>query len=99
MRTRRLPHRPVFVPPGTPDNSPPLQRWDHESLAVRSPDRGDRNPHTVAALSRSHDRGVRRLLPSLTGLDGLVGIAFPPLKRWAIRPVVLILLSITILPV
>ena len=27
--------------------------------------------------------GFRRRLSSLTGLDGLVGIAFPPLKRWA----------------
>ena len=34
----------LFVPPGTPDNSPPIYRWVHRTLAAHSPGRGDRPP-------------------------------------------------------
>ena len=78
-------HWPLFVPPGTPVNCPPLQRWDHLSLAVRSPDRGDRNSYgdfcgfeTTAARSR---HSWESAVPD--GTCRFIGIAFPPLKRWA----------------
>ena len=76
---------PLYVPARTPENSPPLQRWDHESLAAKAPTGATetRTVTSVASCQLPRDHGFRRLLPSLAGLDGLVGIAFPPLKRWA----------------
>ena len=68
---------------GTPDNSPPLQRWDHESLTVRSPARGDRISHRVFASTAMRLR-ISQASAVPDGTGWFVVIAFPPLKRWAI---------------
>ena len=71
----------LVVPAGTPDNSPPIHRWVHEPLAANSPGRGDRNPHPGTA-PHSYHQSLSSVVPGGTRL--LVGIAVPPLKRWAI---------------
>ena len=72
----------LFVPPGTPDNSPPLQRWDLLSSS-HSPGRGDRPlPHGIAPPVTSPPISQASAVPR--GTRRLVRIAFPPLKRWAI---------------
>ena len=72
----------LFVPPGTPDNSPPLQRWDSLSSS-HSPGRGDRPfPHSIAAPLASPPISQASAVPQ--GTRRFVRIAFPPLKRWAI---------------
>ena len=66
----------IFVPAGTPDNSPPFQRWDRDSNQ-RSPVRGDRRfeigPNT---------RTLGSFVPG--GTEPSRGCDDPPLKRWAI---------------
>ncbi len=74
---------PLFVPAGTPDNSPPIHRWGHELLVVRSPGRGDRSSQCGPAPT-ARDDSDRQILPSLAGLIGVPDDALPPLKRWAI---------------
>ncbi len=80
---RERPPWSLFVPPGTPDNSPPLQRWDHGCPQFAAPT-GATEFCTIGCAFAARDHDFRRFLPSLAGLGRLVGIAFPPLKRWAI---------------
>ena len=70
---------PLFVPPGTPDNSPPLQRWVPRISHVHSPGRGDR--HSLDGLTFPQISPAF-VVPGGTGRFGW--IALPPLKRWAI---------------
>ena len=71
-----------------------LSRQGHPTIAhrfsggttSRSRPKPRQGRQKLARLSSHHlprDPDFRRRLPSLTGLVGLVGIAFPPLKRWA----------------
>jgi hypothetical protein len=76
---RRTRDTAILVPPGTADNSPPLQRWDQRIPEDHSPDRGDRNSHRD---SSSHRESPESAVPD--GTHSQIGIALPPLKRWAI---------------
>ena len=67
----------LFVPPGTPDNSPPLKRWDNKSLVATAPI-GATEFRTVTSLQLSRELEVRTCLPSLAGLVG----------RWHCSPTV-----------
>ncbi len=69
----------LFVPPGTSDNSPPLQRWVPRISHVHSPGRGDR--HSLDGLTFPQISPAS-VVPGGTGR--FVWIALPPLKRWAI---------------
>ena len=69
----------LFVPPGTSDNSPPLQRWVPRISHVHSPGRGDRHALDGLTFPQISPASV---VPGGTGR--FVGIALPPLNRWAI---------------
>ncbi len=52
-----------FVPPGTPDNSPPIYRWGQLSelrLPVRSPPMGDRSEPMGSFVSLAHLYAIER---------------------------------------
>ena len=45
----------AFVPPGTPDNSPPFQRWDSRRDDTASPDRDERDSERdVTTMTHQH---------------------------------------------
>ena len=65
---------PLFVPSGTPENSPPIYRWEVRRLTLRSPGRDDR------CFAR---RAATELQPPFadrysSGLSSLAGLLWPP---------------------
>ncbi len=70
---------PLFVPSGTPDNSPPFQRWGTPSCLAPAPS----GASEIAAHAPGDTRRPRgSVVPD--GTDWFDGRAVPPLKRWAI---------------
>ena len=75
----------LFVPVGTPENSPPIYRWEVRQLRLRSP-AGTKEvspaepPPTSSPPSPTHVRAVFRPWRDCAGHRASV----PPLKRWAI---------------
>ena len=70
---------PLFVPAGTPENSPPLQRWDQRISPVTAP-AGATDTRTM----RVTPPPISRASAVPDGTWRFDGIALPPLKRWAI---------------
>ena len=87
----------LFVPSGTPENSPPLQRWEMRSPTIRSPGRDERSFEHQGAIESQAPFAEPRPngLSSLTGLQWRGGpdVAFNAsviqpheVREWHVRP-------------
>ena len=63
--TNQQAQSPHFVPSGTPDNSPPIHRWETQSCQAPAPSGATETLHMPQATIEG-----RRVLSSLTGLVG-----------------------------